>query len=608
VDVTVTLPLPGTGSGQWTVSFVVIHEADRFDPAVPARSYPLAFAADTWTGTVTIAPAAGTSFGLSGRYLYRFSLARADGTVVVPWFTDPFARITDDVGQLSAFDTADIVTDHSWGDGGWKVPDAGDLVVYELQVEEFNGTFAGMLARLPYLRSLGVNCLELMPVTTLRLTFDWGYQPLHYFAPNERWGGPAGLKALVDACHQAGVAVILDVVFQHVDPSFAFSQVYAAAGLPSPMIGSVGPFGPQVDYSRQFAKDYVHAVTAHWLTEYHVDGFRYDEVTDLYTEPTGDPYAGFAYDVYGTSLTLPRFTPSGGTQPGEYSRVIQVPEALNRPQEVLTNTYSTATWQDGLLGKAEDMAANGCYVDDAFAHLLDASFSGYPVTKSVHDVAGNPVDMPVYPVQYLNSHDHSHLLAFLTQAGRDPAQPLADRTPWYKLQPFVVAQYTAEGIPMLWQGQEVSDDWILPDHDPLRTPIQRDFHWEYFYDPQGSPLVRLHRILGALRRAYPALRSRTSYYYYQQSRTGDGIIAYRRSAADQSQHAMVVLNFSDGARSISVPAPAAGTYREMVDADARPAPLDCVAAGPGDPLTVTVPANYGYVLVSPAGSAGSGGA
>ena len=600
VTVTVALPLPGTGSGQWTVSFVVIHEADRFDPSVPARSYPLAFASDTWSGTIIIAPEAGTSFGLSGRYLYRFSLSRTDGTVVVPWFTDPFARATDDVGQLSAFDTADTIRDFTWNDDAWKVPAGGDLVVYELQVEEFNGTFGGVIARLPYLQSLGVNCLELMPVTTLRLTFDWGYQPLHYFAPNERWGGAAGLKSLVNACHQAGVAVILDEVFQHVDASFAFNQVYAATGVPSPMIGGTGQFGPVIDYTKQFSRDYVHAVTAHWLTEYHVDGFRYDEVTDLYTEPTGDPYAGVAYDVYNTSLALPRFTPSGGTAPGEYSRVIQVPEALNRPQEVLANTYSTATWQDGLLGKAEDMAAKGCYVDDDFAHLLDASFSGYPATKSVHDIAGNPVDMPVNPIQYLNSHDHSHLLAFLTQAGRDPEQPLADRTPWYKIQPFVVAQYTAQGIPMLWQGQEVSDDWILPDQDPLRTPIQRDLHWEYFYDPQGSPLVRLHRILGTLRRTYPALRSRTSFYYNQQSRTGDGIIAYRRSTSDLSQHAMVVLNFSDNAQPITVPAPAAGTYQELIDAATRSAPLQCVAAAADDPLTVTVPSNYGYVLVSPA--------
>lgn len=143
VAVTVTLPLPGTGSGQWTVSFVVIHEADRFDPSIPARSYPLGFAADSWSGTVIIAPEAGTNFGLSGRYLYRFRLLRTDGTVVVPWFTDPFARATDDVGQLSAFGTADTIRDFTWGDDAWKVPGRGDLVLYELQVEEFNGTFAG---------------------------------------------------------------------------------------------------------------------------------------------------------------------------------------------------------------------------------------------------------------------------------------------------------------------------------------------------------------------------------------------------------------------------------------------------------------------------------
>ena len=138
VTVTVALPLPGTGSA--TVSFVVIHEADRFAPSIPARSYPMAFAADTWSGTVTIAPEAGTNFGLSGRYLYRFRLSRTDGTVVVPWFTDPFARATDDVGQLSAFDTADTIRDFTWGDAAWKVPGGGDLVP-QLKQLTFNRRF-----------------------------------------------------------------------------------------------------------------------------------------------------------------------------------------------------------------------------------------------------------------------------------------------------------------------------------------------------------------------------------------------------------------------------------------------------------------------------------
>jgi 1,4-alpha-glucan branching enzyme len=76
------------------------------------------------------------------------------------------------------------------------------------------------------------------------------------------------------------------------------------------MTGGQGPFGPVVDYSQQFARDYVHTVTSYVLQEYHVDGFRYDEVTDLYDGPAGVEYASFAYDVYGQSLQLPASPPA----------------------------------------------------------------------------------------------------------------------------------------------------------------------------------------------------------------------------------------------------------------------------------------------------------
>ena len=474
-------------------------------------------------------------------------------------------------------------------------------MVYELHAEQFNSTFSGIVDRLPYLQSLGVNCLELMPVTSLALDFDWGYGPLHYFAPNEQWGGRDGFKMLVDACHRAGVAVILDVVFQHVDPSFAYAQVYTAASVASPMIGGSGDFGPEVDYGLQFSRDYVHAVTSHWLAEYHVDGFRYDEVTDMYTEPTGDPYAGFAYDVYNQSLLIPRFTPSGGVAAGEYSRVIQVPEALNRPQEVLGNTYSSATWQDNLLGKVEDMASNNCYVDDSFALLLDASFSGYPTTKTVHDINGRPVEMPVAPFQYLNSHDHSHLAQFpYGESGRDPNEPLADRAWWYKIQPFVVALYTSQGVPMLWEGQEVSDNWVLPASGDLRVHFRRNLHWEYFYDLEGSPFVRLHRILGGLRAAYPALAQ-------------PHVVLLQPAIPARRRHRGLL---QVGPRSnmpwwcsTSPDSPVgqpAGPGSGHVPGDGRrrhPADAPTVFARlptPANRFTITVPSNYGYVFVSPA--------
>ena len=574
----------------------LIHRDDRFRPGVAPLDAPLqavpGHPLSLWRAEVDIPPRPGTSFGRSGTYLYRYQLRRGD-RLVTEWFTDPFARETDEVGQLSAVATPDAAPAVAWTDDAWKVPDLEQLVVYELQVEEFNDSFDGVVERLPYLQSLGVTCLELMPVTSLKLDFDWGYGPLHYFAPNARWGGGAGLRRLVDACHRAGLAVILDVVYQHVDPSFPYHLVYADAGLPSPMIGALGPFGPEIDYGQPFARNYVQAANRHWLEEYHVDGFRYDEVTDLYDGPTGVKYAKLAYDTYGASLALPRFTPSGIAAPGEYSRLIQVAEALNRPREILASTYSSGTWQDELLARAEDMATFG-YVSDDFVRLLDATAGGYPLRKTVHDGAGNPVDMPVAPFQYLESHDHSQLIAFVGAAPGDA--PFADRARWYKLQPFVIALYTAQGTPMLWQGQEFADNYVLPPGGDLRIHFRRNVHWEYFYDDAGAALVRLYRIMAALRRDCPALRSRQSAYDRAHSRPADGVVVYSRSA-DTGQVAVVLLNFSDRDQSVTIPFPAAGTYRERVDADSRAAPYDLTIGSTDQIVGITVPSNYGYVFV-----------
>jgi 1,4-alpha-glucan branching enzyme len=596
--------LPSITHAAFQVRVLVIHSADRFDPDVP----PLVFDLDNvggdnnlWSSTVNIPPRANTHFGLSGTYLYRFQLARQGGGVVTEWFTDPFARLTDDVGQLSAVRTADGLTPFVWEDDAWRVPDIPDLLVYELHVEEFNTNFAGVVDRLDYVRSLGVNCLELMPVTSLATDFDWGYGPLHYFAPNQRWGGPEQFKRLVNECHKRGIAVILDVVYQHVFDPFPYRLVYSDAGLTSPMIvlWPKGTFGWVVDYAKQFARDYVNAANEYWLSEYHVDGFRYDQIENggMYNDPHGDPYAGIAFNTYNYSFGLPRFTPSASARAGEFSRVIQVPEALGIPQEVIRTTYSRATWQNNLLDKAENMALWGCYVDDQFVLRLDADFNHYPRTKQVLDNTGAPVDMPVAPFQYINTHDHSHLLAFLTGDHQNPYSPLADRSRWYKIQPFVIALYTCQGVPMLWQGQEVSDNWALAGDGDLRVHIRRDMHWEYFYDPNGRPLVRLHRILGTLRRNHAALRSRDSFYYNQSSRPADGVVVYGRFSSPET--ALVFLNFSDLSRTLWVPAPAAGTYRELIDDRERAAHLEVHAANVGDLLQVSVPPNYGCIFVNP---------
>lgn len=610
------LYLPGVRStGNFQVVVRILHQADRFDPIVQPVDVAMTCEPvdvignpgselDLWTANKTLTIDPNSHFGQEGIYLYRYQLLYTPSggggqQLIERWFTDPFARQTD-VGMLAAVACFRTPAPFVWTDAAWRTPGLDDLIVYELHVDEFNDTFQGVADRLPFLKSLGVNCLELMPVTSTKLDFDWGYGPIQYFAPNSAYGGPDGLKALVDACHAQGVAVILDLVYQHVDPSFPYSEVYAdiaaagISGIASPMIGVSGPFGPEIDFSKTFAQQFCLTANQQWLDEYHIDGFRYDEVTDLYDGATGDAYAALAYNTYLYSRTITRF----GCAPGTYSRIIQCAEALGIAPTILRDTYTNAAWQDVLLNTAE--SAIGGALDAGtltnLAHALDPYFAGtYPATKSVLDLAGNPVDMPVAPFQYLNSHDHSHLVCFAGTVGEGPI-PSGDRSQFYKLQPFAIALYTVQGVPMLWEGEEFGDNYVLPSGGSARVNLRRDMNWEYFYDDEGVPLIRLYRILGKLRAASPALRSRQSFFYYQQSLQGNSIVAYSRhapaTATTADQYAMVLLNFSGTNETITVPFPKAGAWTEKID---NVITVNVAAAGDGN--TITVPSWYGYVFL-----------
>jgi maltooligosyltrehalose trehalohydrolase len=291
----------------------------------------------------------------------------------------------------------------AWTDLTYRTAELQDLIVYELQVEEFNDSFDGVVDRLDYLASLGVNCLELMPVTSSKLDFDWGYGPVYHFSPSAHFGGPDGLRRLVDAAHARGIAVILDVVYEHVDPSFAYYGVYNdianTAGAPHPASpltkgSNVWGFGPACDFTQQFCRDFFLSANQMWLDEYHVDGFRHDEVTDLYVGARAAGYQELVERVYGHSLGIARFEQGANS----YSRIIQCAEALGISRPVMKETYSNAAFTDDLLNKVEDMMRSN-YVDDNFAHILDPVFSGYPSTQTVINAANQPVERPVAPFQ-----------------------------------------------------------------------------------------------------------------------------------------------------------------------------------------------------------------
>jgi 1,4-alpha-glucan branching enzyme len=608
------LYLPGIQQAAgFSVKARIVHAQDRFDPNIPAASFALSWLAgsalDLWSATIPLTPDPASHFGQPGMHLYRFELwwtpAGGQPQCISPWITDPFAREAE-LGRMSAFVLDPAATPFAWSDAAWKTPALDDLIVYEVQVEEFNDTFDGLIDRLNYLESLGVNCLELMPIAAMKLDFDWGYGPLHYFAPSWRLGGSAGLKRLVDAAHARQMAVILDVVYEHVDTFFPYFRVYDdlanTTGAPlasSPMIHgwNIYGFGPKPDFTRAFTQDYFLNANRHWLEEFHIDGFRYDEVSDLYVAPQDAGYRQLVHDTYQLSFSQPRFRdPVNG-----WSHIIQCAEALDKAPTVLRESLTNSAWQNGLLYLAESVAAGNPVTPD-YAHQLDPSFMGYPSTTAAFDAQGRPLQMPVAPFQFLESHDHSQLICF-TNPKADAGDPIpeGDRSRWFKLQPHAIALYTLQGIPMLWQGQEFADNYDLPDSGLSRVHLQRDTHWEYFYDSNGAPLVGLYRRLAQLRRTVSALRSRNSYFDWQQSLQGNQVLLYSRHALAEGTNpeswALILLNFGDGDATVQAPFPAAGVWQEQLNNSFRPAPLQQQIATAGDACSLQVPSNYGQVWV-----------
>src|SRR5205085_12621332 len=131
--------------------------------------------------------------------------------------------------------------------------------------------------------------------------------------------------------------------------------------------------------------------------------------------------------------------------------------------------------QDALLNKSSDMAT-WHYVDDGFVHILDPSFNGYPATKDGSPAGDQP--FTVAPLQYLETHDHSRLIAGFGLESTNPKDlPLGQRNLAYKLQPFAVALYTCSGVPMLFQGQEFAENYVLTESGSTRVGIRRGVHF-----------------------------------------------------------------------------------------------------------------------------------
>jgi maltooligosyltrehalose trehalohydrolase len=170
-------------------------------------------------------------------------------------------------------------TAYAWGDQGWRGISLSEMIIYELHIGTFTpeGTFKAVIPRLSELRGVGVNVIEIMPVAQFPGERNWGYDGVYPFAVQYSYGGPGGLKELVDACHQEGIGVILDVVYNHLGPEGNYLRdfgPYFTDRYKTPWGEAVNFDGPHSNEVRRYFIE--NAI--HWYLNYHVDALRLDAI------------------------------------------------------------------------------------------------------------------------------------------------------------------------------------------------------------------------------------------------------------------------------------------------------------------------------------------
>ncbi|GAA4206749.1 malto-oligosyltrehalose trehalohydrolase [Microbispora amethystogenes] len=416
----------------------------------------------------------------------------------------------------------------AWTDQGWRGRDLRGGVIYELHVGTFSpeGTFQGVADRLGHLVDLGVDFVELMPVPPVPGARNWGYDGVDLYAVFEEYGGPDGLKRLVDACHRAGLGVILDVVYNHLGPS----GNYLARFGPYFHDAKGSYWGDAVNldgYGSDGVRRYFIDNALQWLRDYHVDGLRVDAVHALHDKRAVHFLEELSVEVdalsaaVGRPLTLvaesdlndPRMvTPREAGGLGMHaSWNDDVHHAIHANVTGETNAY----YGDfGTLSSLAKVLTSGYFHDGTYSSFRGRSHgrpaAGIPGHRFVccaqnHDQIGNrPEGDRMRP-------DQLRLASGLLLTS--PFTPMLFMgEEWGATTPFYF--FTDHFEPHLAEGEGerrrkefegFGYDWKAPEPGEQDTFLRSKLDWEELSKDEHASLLGWYRALIALRRSHPDL-------------------------------------------------------------------------------------------------------
>ncbi len=411
---------------------------------------------------------------------YKYVIANDD----THWRTDPRGRaMTSSVGDSRLWRSA-----YAWTDDDWVTPFFEDMIVYELHVGSFSGEDDGVGhypgrfrdvvdVHVDHLVDLGINVVELMPITEFAGEMSWGYNPSTQYAPESSYGSPDDLKYLVDRCHRAGIAVILDVVFNHMGGSDLAGNLLDYDGeeiyfYPEGNGFRETPWGPRPDYGRRQVREYLRDAVRYWLEEYHIDGFRLDG-TD-FVKVNAEGWRLLA-EIAETVDTVSR-------------KAIVIAEQLpNDP--AITQPIAAG-------GAGADSQWNDLF-HDRLRDAIGAAGFGDPNVSGVADGMNHFAFGGVRAVNYIESHDEAAVHGRVSEAA-DSGDPHSQWAYGRGKLAWGLVMFTA-GIPMVLQGQE----WL----EDRRFGDAREHRIQWDYRDRYEDFYRAARDMTWLRRTLPALRA-----------------------------------------------------------------------------------------------------
>lgn len=396
---------------------------------------------------------------------------------------DPYARqITNSVGSGIIYDPDGF----DWQGDDFVIPAHNELIIYEMHIGSFfttedgqPGSFDTALEKLDHLVRLGVNAVQVMPIAEFAGDYSWGYNPAHIFAVESAYGGPDGFKNFVREAHRRGLAVILDVVYNHFGPSDL--DLWQFDGWQENDKGGIyfyndhrseTPWGDtRPDYGRPEVRQFILDNALMWLEEYHIDGLRYDMILYIRSVHGGDEEIpeGWSLMQWINQTIHERF-----------------PERILIAEDLRDNSAVTADVEHGGAGFHSQW-------DARFVHpIREAVIVAEDALRSMEAVSGAITfgyeGDAFHRVVYSESHDE-----VANGKARVPQEVSPDDpTGWYAQKRSTLAAglvFTVPGIPMLFQGQEFLQGEWFRDDVPLDWDLKEDFHG----------LVRLYRDLARLR-------------------------------------------------------------------------------------------------------------